>query len=583
MSDQSNQQSTQEIFQAFTKETNEFLQSFATQQGQEMLKGFMQAWNALTTTQSLQDPQKWVEIITRYQNEQMNLWLSILGTKPGESSEPVVSPSKGDRRFAAPEWQENPVFDYIKQSYLLASNMLMDMATGANLDKDNQKKLNFYTKYFIDAMSPANFAVTNPEVMRLAIETKGQSLLDGLKNLLTDMEKGHITQTNESAFEVGKNLAISPGAVIYENDLMQLIQYKPSTETVLDRPLIIVPPCINKYYILDLRPENSFVKYAVEQGNTVFLISWVNPQKEQGDYGWDDYINLGVFKAIEVVKAITDTEQVNTTSWCIGGTILATALAVMHEQKDNSVASATYFTSMLDFSEPGDLGVFIDEVQISQREAQLKHTGILSGKDLATTFSMIRANDLIWSYVVNNYLKGQMPTPFDILYWNSDPTNLPAKMYSYYIRNMYMENNLIKPNALTISGVPINLSNINIPSYFLSTIDDHIAPWQTTFASAQLMSGPTEFILGASGHIAGVINPPAKNKRSYWFNGEFDQGASHWLETAQSQKGSWWPHWNEWLKKQGGGEIPAPSALGNADYPIIEEAPGRYVTKRIWN
>jgi polyhydroxyalkanoate synthase len=570
----------QEIIQAFSKQTNDFFQGFANQQTQEMLKGFMQAWNALTMP-ALQNPQKWVEIMTQYQQEQMNLWLKMLGTKPGETFEPMVTPKPTDRRFADPEWQTNPIFDYLKQSYLLASNMLTDMATSANLDEKNQKKLNFYTKYFIDAMSPANFAATNPEVMRLATETKGQSLIDGLKNLLADMEKGRISQTDESAFEVGKNLAITPGAVVYENRLIQLIQYTPTTETVSERPLLIVPPYINKYYILDLQPKNSFIKYAVEQGNTVFIISWINPDQELADIGWDDYLTEGVFKALEVIQAVTGANQINTSSWCIGGTLLATALAILAEKPDNPVASATYFTSMLDFSEPGDLGVFLDEVQQAQRESVLEQKGILSGKDLAIAFSMIRANDLIWSYVVNNYLKGQAPTPFDILYWNSDSTNLPANMYKYYIRNMYMENNLIKPNALTMCGVPIDLSKIETPSYFLSTIDDHIAPWQTTFSGAQLMAGPVEFVLGASGHIAGVINPPAKKKRSYWIEGEMDQGAAHWLETAQSYPGSWWPYWDEWLKKQGGDQIPAPTTLGNADYPEIEPAPGRYVKKRI--
>jgi polyhydroxyalkanoate synthase len=350
---------------------------------------------------------------------------------------------------------------------------------------------------------------------------------------------------------------------------------------VSERPLLIVPPCINKYYILDLQPSNSFVKYAVEQGNTVFVISWLNPENEQSEFAWDDYINLGVIKAIEVAKAISNSQQVNTCSWCVGGTILATALAVLAQNEDNSVASATYFTTMLDFSEPGELGVFIDEAQIARRESQLKFVGILSGKDLAVTFSMLRANDLIWSYVVNNYLKGQTPSPFDILYWNSDPTNLPAKMYSYYIRNMYLENKLIQPNALTMCGVPLNLGKIKVPSYFLSTIDDHIAPWMTTFASTELFGGPVEFVLGASGHIAGVINPANKNKRNYWINGEIGKGASHWLETAQSQPGSWWTNWSEWLRKQGSTQVAAPTVLGNVQYSAIEPAPGRYVKKRL--
>lgn len=569
-----------EIFQAFSKETNQFWQSFIANQGQEMVNGFTQAWEAWLK-KSTENPTQWLDIITRYQQEQLNLWLKIINNPVGQPLEPVISPPAGDRRFSAKEWHENPVFNYVKQSYLLASKLLTELSENADLDKHSQQKLNFYTQYFINAISPTNFAATNPEVINQAIETKGQSLIDGLKNLLTDLEKGRITMTDESAFQVGKNLAITPGAVIYENELMQLIQYQAATETVSDRPVIIVPPCINKYYILDLKPENSFVKYAVAQGNTVFLISWRNPEKDLSEIGWDDYIQAGVVKAIEIVKAISNAKKVNTVSWCVGGTILATALAVLAKQKDNSVASATFFTTLLDFSEPGEISVFIDEAQIARRESQLKYKGILSGQDLAVTFSMIRANDLIWSYVVNNYLKGQTPTPFDILYWNSDPTHLPAKMYSYYIRNMYMDNKLIEPNALTLCGIPINLGNIKIPSYFLSTIDDHIAPWMTTFTSAQLLSGPVEFVLGASGHVAGVINPPAKNKRHYWSDGELGKDPGHWLKTAQTHPGSWWTHWDQWLKKRGGNPIPAPVALGNAEYPSIEPAPGRYVTKRI--
>jgi polyhydroxyalkanoate synthase len=580
MSNQTTSNNPLEIFQAFSKESHQFWQSFMTNQGQEMVNGFMQAWNAWLK-KSTENPTQWLDIITRYQQEQINLWLKIMNNPVGQPLEAVISPPAGDKRFAAKEWHENPVFSYVKQSYLLAAKLLTEFAENADLDKQSQQKLDFYTQYFINAISPTNFAATNPEVINRAIETKGQSLIDGLKNLLTDLEKGRITMTDESAFQVGKNLAITPGAVIYENELMQLIQYQATTATVSDRPVIIVPPCINKYYILDLKPENSFVKYAVDQGNTVFLISWRNPEKDLSEIGWDDYIQSGVVKAIEIVKAISNTKKVNTVSWCVGGTILATALAVLAKQKDNSVASATFFTTLLDFSEPGEISVFIDEVQIARRESQLKYKGILSGQDLAVTFSMIRANDLIWSYVVNNYLKGQTPTPFDILYWNSDPTHLPAKMYSYYIRNMYMDNKLIEPNALTMCGVPINLGNIKIPSYFLSTIDDHIAPWMTTFTSAQLLGGPIEFILGASGHVAGVINPPAKNKRHYWSEGELGKDPAHWLKTAQTHPGSWWTHWDQWLKKRGGNTIPAPVALGNAEYPLIEPAPGRYVTKRI--
>lgn len=570
----------QEIFQSFSKETTRFFESFMANQGQEMLKEFTSAWEAWTK-QSLQNPQQWLELVTRYQQDQWRLWISMLSANQKETPKSVVLPPSGDRRFAGKEWEENPVFNYVKQSYLLTSNFFNEMAKVTPLENEHKKKLVFYTKYFIDAISPNNFAITNPEVMRLAVETKGQSLMEGLKNLLADLEKGRISMTDETAFELGKNLAMTPGAVVFENEIMQLIQYKPTTENVLDRPLVIVPPCINKFYILDLGPENSFVKYAVSQGNTVFMISWVNPGKEHRDYSWDDYLELGVFTAFKVIKEITGAKQINTGSWCIGGTILASALAVMQQKNDDSVATATYFTTMLDFSEPGELGVFLDEIQIARRESQLKYTGLLSGKDLALTFSMLRANDLIWSYVVSNYLKGQTPAPFDILYWNSDPTNLPANMYSFYIRNMYMENKLIQSNALTLCGVPIDLRNIKVPSYFLSTLEDHIAPWKTTFNSTKLFSGPIDFVLGASGHIAGVINPPAKKKRNYWVGGELGKGPAHWLETAKSEAGSWWPYWSGWLKKQGGAEVPAPKTLGKANYPIIEPAPGRYVKKRL--
>ncbi len=572
----------EEVIKAFNQQVSEALGGFASNQAQEMIKEFNQAWNAIAQ-QAMENPQEWMEMLTKYQQEQLALWNQLFNVNveavPGLSK---LEPESGDRRFAAREWNENPIFDYIKQSYLLASKSLTQWSEYAQLDDENKKKLAFYTKYFIDAMSPTNFAVTNPEVMREAVESKGQSLVNGLRNLLDDMGKGRITMTDESAFELGKNLAVTEGAVIFQNRIMQLIQYKPTTEKVSDRPLLIVPPSINKFYILDLQPANSFVKYAVDQGNTVFLISWVNPDESLKDTRWDDYIEEGVIEATKIIQAITGAKKLNAVSWCVGGTLLASTLAVMHAKKiHTSVASATFFTTMVDFSDVGDLGVFIDENQIAQREAQLKQTGILSGKDLALAFSMIRANDLIWSYVVNNYLRGQSPTPFDILYWNSDPTNLPANMYSDYIRNMYLDNKLSQPNALEMCGVPIDLSGIKTPAYFLSTIDDHIAPWKSTFIGTELLSGGTEFVLGASGHIAGVINPPAKNKRRYWYNGELGKGADHWLETAKSEKGSWWSHWSAWLKKRGGAEIDAPQTLGNNEYTQIEPCPGSYVKKRI--
>ncbi len=573
-------QNPQEIFAAFAKQAEGFMQSFAAEQNQEMLKQFSQAWNSIADD-AAKEPQKWMHLVQEYQQQQMNLWMSFW-QNPTAERQAVVAPSKGDRRFVGDAWNENPVFDYLKQSYLLTSEMLMKSAQAANLDEENQKRLNFYTRYFVDAMSPSNFAMTNPEVMQQALDTKGQSLLDGLKNLIADMEKGRISMTDESAFVLGENLATTPGAVVFENDLMQLIQYAPSTDSVAENPVVIVPPCINKYYIMDLQPKNSLVKYMVDQGHTVFLISWINPDVELSDTTWDDYIEKGVLQAFDIAKTISGAKKLNPVAWCVGGTLLGMGLSVLHaRRKQAMIGSATYLTTMLDFSEPGDIGVFINEAQLAHREAQLKHTKVLSGKDLALAFNMLRSNDLIWSYVVNNYLKGQSPAPFDILYWNSDSTNLPAAMYSYYLRNMYIENNVTKPDALEVCGTQNNLTKIKTPSYFLSTIDDHIAPWQTTFKSTEIMAGPIEFVLGGSGHIAGVINPPYKEKRNHWVSGQLGEGAQKWLESAQSKPGSWWPHWSEWIKQYAGEQVPARSELGNKDYPVIEAAPGRYVKRRI--
>lgn len=570
----------QEIFSAFAKQAEDFMHSFAADQNQEMMKQFSKAWASIAEDATKQ-PQKWVALMQEFQQQQMNLWMSFL-QNPNTERQAVASPAKGDRRFMGEAWNENPVFDYLKQSYLLTSDMLLKSAQAANLDEENQKRLEFYTRYFVDAISPSNFAATNPEVMQQAFETKGQSLLDGLQNLMTDMEKGRISMTDESAFKLGENLAVTPGAVVFENELFQLIQYKPSTETVAENPVVIVPPCINKFYIMDLQAKNSLVKYIVDQGNTVFLISWVNPDTDLADTTWDDYIEKGVIQAFDVAKSITSAKKLNTVAWCVGGTLLGMTLSVLHaRRKQAMIGSATYLTTMLDFSDPGDIGVFINEAQLAQREMQLKYTKVLSGKDLALAFNMLRSNDLIWSYVVNNYLKGQAPAPFDILYWNSDSTNLPAAMYSYYLRNMYIENKVIEPDALEVCGTKNNLTKIKTPSYFLSTIDDHIAPWKTTFKGTEVMAGPVEFVLGGSGHIAGVINPPYKEKRNHWTGGKLGEGAEAWLESAESKPGSWWPHWSEWVKQYAGEPVPARAELGSKDYAEIEAAPGRYVKRRI--
>lgn len=568
----------QEFISYLNKESQKVLEMYSKAGNDDLFSQFTQSWTELAA-RSFEDPTVWVRAITDYQQAQMNLWQNILTGKAIE--QPVAEPQKGDRRFAAEEWSQNPVFSYIKQSYLLTSNLLNEMAANANLSENEQNKLEFYTQQYIDAMSPTNFAVTNPEVLQQALETKGKSLIDGLQNLMSDVEKGRITMTDESAFKLGENIATSEGAVVFENEMLQLIQYKPLTEKVYSRPLLIVPPCINKFYIMDLQEHNSYVRFCVEQGHTVFLTSWVNPTVEQRDLSWDDYVENGTLKAIEAVKNICGVDKINITSWCIGGTITASTLAVMAQRNDDSVANVSFLTTLTEFTDPGDLRVFIDEQQVKQLTQKVDDQGLLNGRDLAASFNMLRSNDLIWSYVVNNYLKGQNPPPFDILYWNSDSTNLPANMYTYYINEMYINNKLAEPNGLTICGEKIDLRNIKTPAYFLSTVEDHIAPWKGTFKGTEMLQGNIEFVLGASGHVAGVINPASKNRRNYWINGELGQGPDHWLETAQREEGSWWNHWAKWLRPKAGKKIDAPTDYGNASYKAIEPAPGRYVSARV--
>ncbi len=568
----------QEFINYVNQETQKLLENFSSAGGDDIFSQFTQSWTDLAT-RSMEDPTVWIKAISDYQMAQMNLWKSLL-TGQSEAA-PVANPAPGDRRFSAEEWSTNPVFSYIKQSYLLGSNLLQNMAANAKLSETEQKKLEFYTQQYIDAMSPTNFAITNPEVLQQALESKGQSLVDGLKNLLGDLEKGRITMTDESAFVLGENIATTEGAVVFQNRMFQLIQYKPTTEEVFEKPTLIVPPCINKFYILDLQEHNSYVKYCVDQGQTVFLVSWINPTIDQSDISWDDYVGEGVLKAIDVVKEISGSAKVNTVAWCIGGTLMASALAVMAHRKDTSVSSATFLTTLTDFQDPGDLCVFIDEQQVKRLEDKVNNQGYLSGKELATSFNMLRSNDLIWSYVVNNYLKGQTPPPFDILYWNGDSTNLPAEMYTYYINKMYLENKLSEKDGLTICESPVDLGRIKTPCYFLSTIEDHIAPWKGTFKATETFGSNIEFVLGASGHVAGVINPASKNRRNYWVKGEQGKGPDHWLETAERVEGSWWPNWADWHKRRGGKKVPAPTAYGNEEHSVIEAAPGSYVAVRI--
>lgn len=567
----------QDFLNYVNQETQKLLENYSNADGESVFNQFAKSWSDLTS-RSIEDPSEWFQAIAEYQQAQMNIWTNMFTGQNGTA--PVAEPAKGDRRFNAEEWSENPVFSYIKQSYLLGSGMLQNLASNANLSDQEQRKLEFYTQQYIDAMSPTNFALTNPEVLQQAVDSKGQSLVDGMQNLLGDIDKGRISMTDESAFVLGENVATTEGAVVFESEMFQLIQYKPSTEQVYQKPTLIVPPCINKYYILDLQEHNSYVKYCVDQGQTVFLVSWVNPTIEQGNISWDNYVGDGVIKAIDVVKEISGSAKINTVAWCIGGTLVASALAVLAHRKDTSVTSATFLTTLTDFQDPGDLCVFLDEQQVKKLENKVNNQGYLSGKELATSFNMLRANDLIWSYVVNNYLKGKTPAPFDILYWNGDSTNLPAEMYTYYINKMYLENKLVEKDALTMCGAPIDLGRIKVPCYFLSTIEDHIAPWKGTFKGSESFKN-VEFVLGASGHVAGVINPVSKNRRNYWINGELGKGADHWLESAERVEGSWWANWSDWHKKRGGKKVDAPKDYGNADYKKIEAAPGRFVTVRI--
>ena len=543
------------------------------------------AWQSLLAAHGA-DPSRLAALQTGYLQQHMALWGEMLARESGQAagSTAVADKHNGsrDKRFAGREWRDSGYHDYLRQIYQLNSRFLSDLVETAELDEAAKRRLRFYTHQLIDAMSPANFAATNPEALQLALATNGESLHAGIRHLIEDMELGRVSMTDESAFEVGRNLAVTPGEVVYENELIQLIQYRPATAKVRKRPLLMVPPCINKFYILDLQPENSFVRYAVEQGNTVFMLSWRNITEDSlGGLGWDDYLANGVLKAVEVVRAISRSDEINALGFCVGGTLLAAALAVLRARGEQRVASVTLLATMLDFTYPGDIGVFIDETSMAAREAAIGKGGILSGKELAFVFSALRANDLVWSYVVNNYLKGKAPDAFDILYWNADSTNLPGPMYCWYVRNMYLENKLREPGKLTMCGVPVDLGAIRLPTYILATREDHIVPWKTAYLSTRHLKGDTRFVLGASGHVAGVINPPAKNRRSYWTSDDVSADAEDWLAGAAEKRGSWWPDWDAWLKESSGGERTAPKKLGNAKFKPIEPAPGRYVKVRV--
>ena len=517
-----------------------------------------------------------------YLAKQAQLWSAMLDPQGGAKApaEPLVAPEPGDRRFAAREWRDNPYYSYVRQSYLLASRFLGELAEGAELDAKSKERLQFAVRQWCDAMCPANFAATNPAVLKQALDSSGESIARGIANLIGDTQRGRISQSDESAFEVGGNLALTPGEVVYENDLIQLIQYRATTPQVGARPFVMVPPCINKYYILDLRPENSFVRYAVEQGHTVFMVSWRNVGAAQGRFGWDDYLEMGVLKALHVAKEITRSDRVNALGFCVGGTLLGAALAVLAAKGEDLVESVTYFATMLDFAAPGQIGVFIDDKGLAAREAAIGAGGILPGAELASTFNMLRANDLIWNYVVSNYLMGGAPAAFDLLYWNADSTNLPGPMYCSYVRNTYLENKLCVPGALQNCGVSVDLSKVDRPAFIVATREDHIVPWRAAYHSVQLLGGEKKFVLGASGHIAGIINPASGGKRSFWIAEKLPQDPDDWFAQAKEERGSWWPLWAQWMEGFKGGTREAPARTGSAQYPAIEPAPGRYVRQK---
>jgi polyhydroxyalkanoate synthase len=552
--------------------------------GQDMTQQFVafigKAGNPAAGEPPAADPRALSALQETFMNQQVSLWQAVLARQQGAPETFRVSADAGDRRFAAPEWRESPVYDYLHQAYLLNAKFLKDLVELIPaVDDMGRNRMRFLARQISDAMAPTNYAATNPEFIKRALETEGQSITDGINNLITDFEKGRISMTDESVFEIGRNIGTTEGAVVFENDLMQLIQYAPLTPKVGTLPLLVVPPCINKFYIMDLQPDNSLIRFMVEQGNTVFLVSWLNPKEEHGHLTWDDYLEHGPIAALRVAQEICRVKQVNALGFCVGGTILTSALSVLKGRGEDIVASLTLMTTLLDFSDTGEIGLFIDDNALASRESTIGKGGLLPARDLQNTFSFLRANDLVWNYVAGNYLKGQKPQAFDLLYWNSDSTNLPGPFACWYMRNMYLENNLRVPGKLAMCGQKVDLGQLDMPVYLLATREDHIVPWQSAYQSTRLLGGKSRFVLGASGHIAGVINPASKNKRSYWINDDVKKDAEGWLAAAEEKKGSWWTDWAAWLKPLSG-EQRAPRKPGSAKYKPIEPAPGRYVKER---
>ena len=521
------------------------------------------------------------EVQADYLREAEVIWNRVL--QPAVQGAPAIA----DRRFGGKAWLAQPGASFAAELYLLNARALTRLAHGLEADEKTKRRIEFAVLQFVDATSPSNFLALNPEALQKALETRGESLMQGMSHLWKDMQRGHVSQTDESAFEVGRNVATTEGSVVFENELFQLLEYKPLTAKVFERPILFVPPCINKFYILDLQPENSLIRYTVAEGHRVFVLSWKNAGEAIAQRSWDDYIEHAAIRAIALVQEISGQKKINTLGFCIGGTILSTALAVLAARGEKPAASMTLLTTFLDFSDTGILDIFIDEPGVRLREMTLgaespNGGNLLKGQELATTFSFLRPNDLVWNYVVGNYLKGETPPPFDLLYWNSDGTNLPGPMYCWYLRNTYLENNLVVPGKTTVCGQPVDLGAIGIPSYTFVSREDHIVPWKGAYRNVDVLSGSRRFVLGASGHIAGVINPPAKNKRSHWIGrgAALPATADAWFEHATEHAGSWWPDWSAWLAEFGGKQVAAPKAPGSRTWKAIEPAPGRYVKEK---
>src|SRR5947209_754211 len=532
----------------------------------------------------LSDPQRAVEVQTSLGKAYLELWASAMHRMAGQPAEPVVQPDPRDKRFVDPEWSSNQFYDFLKQAYLLTTQWADRLGTNASVDEHTRHKAEFYIKQIGNAISPSNFVMTNPELMRATLNENAENLVRGMHMLAEDIEAGQgslkLRQSDASKFALGKNLALTPGKVVFQNELMQLIQYAPATESVLKRPLLIIPPWINKFYILDLNPEKSFIRWCVEQGLTVFVISWVNPDARLAMKSFEDYMREGPLRALDVIKEVTGEHEVNAIGYCVGGTLMAVTLAWMAAKRDQRIASATFFAAQVDFTYAGDLMVFVDEDQLKTLEKNMAERGYLEGKKMANAFNMLRSNDLIWPYVISNYLKGKQPYPFDLLYWNSDSTRMPAANHSFYLRNCYLENKLSK-GLMVVDNVRLDLGQVTIPVYNLATREDHIAPAKSAFLGSKFFGGPVKFVLAGSGHIAGVVNPAGKKQKYQYWTGDDPLGSlEKWLEKATEHPGSWWPDWVEWIKQQGGETVPA-RAPGGGSTSRTRTGPGTTGKRRI--